>query len=660
VAKTPTTGNHVRTAPYGSWKSPITSDLIVTSTVTLSQIQLDGDDTYWTELRPAEGGRTVLVRRTPDGRTEDVTPPPYNVRTRVHEYGGRSYIVADGAVYFSNFADQRIYRTALGAEPQQPEPITPDLAMRYADYVFDARRQRLICVREDHSAAGQEAANTVVSVALGGTPKSNADGEQTLLSGRDFYSAPRLSPDGSRLAWLMWDHPNMPWDGCELWVASVEDDGTLGERQRIAGGENESIFQPEWSPDGALYFTSDRTNWWNLYRWRHGTIEPVHEQAAEFGTTLWQLGMSTYAFVSAERILCIYTEQGTMRLALLDTRSGALETLDLPYTVFSSPVTDGRRALFVAGSPTTAPELVQLDLTSRQTEALRRSSAMTLDPRCLSTAESIEFPTEGGKTAYGFFYRPRNPDYQGPAGEKPPLIVSAHGGPTGMTTSMLNLQTQYWTSRGFAVLDVNYGGSAGYGREFRERLRGQWGVVDVDDCVNGARYLVERGDVDGDRLIITGGSAGGYTTLAALAFRDVFKAGNSLFGLSDLEVFVGDTHKFESRYLHGLIGPYPEAQSLYRERSPLASVDQISVPVILFQGLEDRVVPPNQAELIVETLRRKGQPVAYIAYEGEGHGFRRAENIKRTLDAALYFYGRIFGFDPADAIEPVVIENLAR
>jgi len=640
-----------KVAPYGSWKSPITSDLIVSETIGLGQIALDDEDIYWTEMRPAEGGRCVVVRRSPDGQTADVTPPPFNARTRVHEYGGGAFVVADGTVYFSNFTDQRLYHQAPGADPR---PITPAAALRYADGVRDRRRGRMICVREDHTDAGREAVNTLVSLNLDG-----GDGGQVQVSGNDFYSSPRLSPDGSRLAWLTWNHPNMPWDGTELWVGEIREDGSLGRTQRVSGGVDESIFQPEYSPDGTLYFVSDRTGWWNLYRWHDGRIEPLCEMEAEFGVPQWLFGMSTYAFESAGRIICTYTQQGTWHLASLDTATGELEVIDTPYTSIGFLRAAPGRVLFLAGSPTEPPSLVQLDLATRELEVLRRSSEVTIDPEYLSMPQAIEFPTEQGLTAHGFFYVPKNRDYVAPPDERPPLLVISHGGPTGATSSTLSLlMIQYWTSRGIAVLDVNYGGSTGYGRAYRLRLEGQWGIVDVDDCVNNARYLVERGEVDADRLAIRGGSAGGYTTLCALTFRDVFKTGASYFGVSDLEALAKETHKFESRYLDGLIGPYPERRDLYRERSPINFVERLTCPVVFFQGLEDKIVPPNQAEMMVEALRDKGLPVAYVPFEGEQHGFRRAENIKRGLDAELYFYSKILGFELADPVEPVPIENL--
>ncbi len=647
--------NTPQVAPYGSWKSPITSDLIVSATIGLVSIMRDRTDIYWTEQRPSEGGRNVIVRRGAGGEVIDVLPAPYNARTRVHEYGGGSCVVHDGTVYFSNYADQRVYRLDPGTEPQ---PITPAEKLRYADCVVDERRNRMICVREDHTVAGREAVNTLVSFKLDGSDQA----QQVLVSGNDFYSTPRLSPDGTQLAWLTWNHPNMPWDGTELWVgglAEIAADGSLSHTRRIAGGRDESIFQPEWSPAGILHFVSDRTGWWNLYRWDNdNSVRPLCPMEAEFGMPQWGFGMSTYSFASNDQIICSYIQRGVSHLVRLNTKTGTLEEIQTPYTTIESLIAAGGRIFFGGGSPTQAEAFVQLDLETGQIEILRRSSEVAIDSAYLSIAEPIEFPTEEGMMAYGFFYPPRNPAYVAPEGELPPLIVKSHGGPTSATTSMLKLGTQYWTSRGFAVLDVNYGGSTGYGRAYRERLAGKWGIVDVDDCVNGAKYLADQGRVDGKHLIITGSSAGGYTTLCAITFRDVFKAAASYFGVSDAEALAKDTHKFESRYLYKLIGPYPERRDIYQARSPIHFTEGISCPVIFFQGLEDKVVPPNQAEIMANALRAKGLPVAYLAYEGEQHGFRRAENIKRSLDAELFFYSRIFGFSLADPVEPVVIENL--
>ncbi len=509
-------------APYGSWKSPITTDLIVSETIRFGQIALDGQDVYWLESRPSEGGRSVIVRRTRGGQITDLLPPPFNARTSVHEYGGGSFVISDGTIYFSNFADQRIYRLTPGSEPQ---PITHGENLRYADGVIDRQRGRMICVREDHTVAGREAVNTLVSLALDGS------GTRVLVSGNDFYSSPRLSPDGSRLAWLTWNHPNMPWDGTELWIGELRADGSLGHSEHVVGGTDESIFQPEWSPDGVLHFVSDRTGWWNLYCWRNGSIVPLCEKAAEFGLPQWVFGMSTYAFASAHRIICTYTEQGVSHLASLDTTTGKLEPIETPYSNIGQVRATAERVVFIGGSPTEPASIVQLDLNTSRIDVLQRSSNITVDTGYLSSPESIEFPTEHGLTAYAFFYPPQNRDYVAPHDERPPLLVMSHGGPTAAASNIFDLGIQFWTSRGIAVLDVNYGGSTGYGRAYRERLDGQWGIVDVDDCVNGAKYLVNRGIVDGKRLMITGGSAGGYTTLCALTFRDTFKAGASYFGL---------------------------------------------------------------------------------------------------------------------------------
>src|ERR1043166_4195325 len=641
-------------APYGSWKSPITSDLIVSATVGLGQIALDGGETYWVELRPAEGGRNCVVRRAPGGEISDVTPPEFNARTRVHEYGGGDFAVGEGAVYFSNFSDQRVYRQTQGSAPRA---ITPDARLRYADFILDARLSRLIAVREDHRTEGREAVNTLVSLGLDG--EGNEEGGRVLVSGNDFYSSPRLSPDGSRLAWLTWNHPNMPWDGCELWVGELDDEGALTDSRRGAGGREESIFQPEWSPAGALFFVSDRSNWWNLYRLTDdGAAEAMCEMEAEFGMPQWVFGMSTYEFASEEQVVCAYNVRGNWSLALLDARSKRLEKIELPYTEIGGVRADARRAVFRAASPTERLSIVELDLRTRRLEVRRRASDATIDEGYISRPRAVEFPTEQGRTAHAFFYAPRNKDFAAPEGERPPLVVKCHGGPTAATTTTLRLETQYWTSRGIAVLDVNYGGSTGYGREYRQRLNGEWGGVDVDDCVNGAKYVIGRGEADGARCVITGGGAGGFTPLNALPFRAPFRAGASHFGISDLTVFVGDTHKFESRYLDRLVGPYPERADLYRERSSINFTDRLSCPVIFFQGLEDKIVPPNQAELMVEALRQKRLPVAYVAFEGEQHGFRKAEHLKRAPAGELYFYSRVFGFPLADAVEPVEIENL--
>ena len=639
------------TAPYGSWKSPITTDLIVSGSIGLGEVALDGEDIYWVEMRPAEGGRMVVVKRTPDGEISDITPGPFSARTRVHEYGGGAYLVHEGTVYFSNYSDQRMYRQDSG---EAPEPITPETDMRYADGCFDAARNRVICVREDHTQDG-EPINAIVAVdALG-------KAEQVVLSqGSDFCSTPRISPDGSTLAWLTWDHPNMPWDGTLLLVASINDQGLLGELQVVAGGKTESIFQPEWSPDGAFHFVSDRSGWWNLWRWEDGQLRQLTDRNAEFGKPQWVFGSDTYSFASAELIACSYVENGAWKIATLDIESGMLLAVETPFSEMGRGdlKAGGGKVVFIAGAPSLPMTLVLYDLAENKWRELRKSHDLEVEPGFISEPQPVEFPTEDGKTAHAFFYPPKNSDFQGPAGEKPPLLVKSHGGPTGAASTALNLGIQFWTSRGIGVLDVDYGGSTGYGRAYRERLNGAWGIVDVDDCCNAALHLVSKGEADENRLAIDGGSAGGYTTLAALTFKDVFKAGASHYGVSDLEALAKETHKFEARYLDGLVGPYPEESALYKERSPIHHTDRLSCPLILFQGLEDQIVPPSQAEMMFDAVRAKGITTAYIPFEGEQHGFRRAENIKRVLEAELYFYSKVFGFDLADSIEPVDILNL--
>ncbi|WP_420629315.1 S9 family peptidase [Candidatus Leptofilum sp.] len=641
-----------KTVPYGSWKSPITSDLIVVGSIGLGQLVVDGDAVYWTEGRPSENGRNALVKWTPDGGYEELSAAGFNVRTRVHEYGGGSYAVHDDVIYFTNFVDQRLY---VQYPYSEPDPLTPSKSLRFADGTVDAKRGRLFCIREDHSEPGEEPTNSLVSLNLDGHNEAGA----VLAAGNNFYASPRLSPNGRQLAWLSWNHPNMPWDGTELWLADLDETGTtLNNMTKIAGGSNESVFQPEWSPNGELYFVSDRTNWWNLYRWRDGAAQPVYPMEAEFGRPQWAFGISTYGFERDDTVICTYTQNGIWHLARLNTKLGTLTPIDTPYSSISQLRVGNGFAHFIGGSATRPNAIVRLNLQTNDAQILRQSTDLTVDTAYLSVPESVEFPTENGLTAHAIYYPPQNRDFAAPQGEAPPLLVISHGGPTSATQTTLNLGTQYWTSRGFAVLDVNYGGSTGYGRSYRQRLNGQWGIVDVQDCINSAKYLVRQGLVDGNRLAIRGGSAGGYTTLCALTFHNTFSAGASFFGVSDVEALAKETHKFESRYIDSMIGPYPEAKQLYTERSPIHYTDQINCPLILFQGLEDKVVPPNQAEMMFEAVKAKGIPVAYVAFPGEQHGFRSAENIKRTLDGELYFYGKIFGFELADPVKSIEIENL--
>ena len=660
-------------AGYGTWKSPLTAARVTAGALRFDHLVVDDDDLYWVEGRASDAGRYVVVRRSADGQIADVTPAGFNVRTRVHEYGGASYTVHRGTVYFSNFADQRLYRQPPNESPQA---LTHE-GFFYADAHVDPRRDRLVCVREEHH--GSEVTNTIASVALDGSA------ERVLVSGADFYSDPAISPDGSQLAWLQWHHPNMPWDGTELWVAPLHDDGTCAEGRRIAGGDTESIFQPMWSPDGHLYFVSDRTGWWNLYRAGVSgaaggagagtagamiTDAAVLPMEAEFGKPQWIFSQTTYCFIDAQRIAATYTEEGRWKLGLLHLDTREFARVELALEPIESMSAIGDTLYFIGGSPTEPPCIASMGLRPAgphpariepppSIDILRSASSDRIPAEWISVAHPITFESNGQRV-HAFYYSPQNPDYVAPTGERPPLIVISHGGPTAASLDVLDARVQFWTSRGFALLDVNYGGSTGFGRAYRDRLKGAWGVVDVADCVNGALHLVKEGKADPQRLAIRGGSAGGYTTLAALTFHDTFKAGASHYGVSDVEVLAKDTHKFESRYLDSLLGPYPAARDVYRARSPIHHTDRLSAALILFQGLDDRVVPPNQAEMMADALRRKGLPVAYVPFEGEQHGFRKAENIIRSLEAELYFYGAVFKFAPADPIEPVTIDNLQR
>ncbi len=634
------------TAPYGSWASPVSASMLSGGGVGLGEVTTDGGDVYWVETRPREAGRSVVVRRTPDGEIVDVTPPVLDSRTRVHEYGGGAYGVGGPVVVTSHFTDQRVYRLeGEAATVITPAPEIPG-GDRYADFAFCDGR--VICVREHHR-VGKEAKNSLVTFPLDGSGEP-----RTVVKGHDFFSSPRVSPDGEWLAWLAWDHPRMPWDGTELWVAALGEDGGISEPERVAGGEHESIFQPEWSPSGTLHFVSDRTGWWNLYRVVAGTVEAIHPMEAEFGLPQWGFGMRRYGFLGDGRIVCTYTEDGFDRLAV--AAGGTLRRVHIDYDYFGPSVAVGDdRVWLIAGSATEPETIVEVDVEAEATSVIRPSREIEVSPAYLSHPEPFTFPTRDGDEAHAFSYPPCNADFTGPQDELPPLVVLSHGGPTGATSSVLDLHIQFWTSRGFAVVDVNYRGSTGYGRAYRDALKGYWGLRDTTDCIDAALFLAGEGKGDPDRMAIRGGSAGGFTTLCALTFHDVFAAGACYFGVGDCVALALDTHKFESRYLDSLIGPYPEAAELYRERSPINYADEIECPVILFQGLDDEVVPPRQAEDMVAALTANRVPHAYLTFPGEGHGLRKAEHIRRAREAELFFYGQVFGFEPADVIEPVEI-----
>ncbi len=640
-------------AAFGSWKSPVSLDMVAHGAISLLRISLDGPDTYWAEVRPAEGGRTVIVKRNRQGGMEDVTSPGFSVGSMVNEYGTRGFTVADEVIYFSNSADHRVYRQLPGSAPA---PITPEGNFRYGSKVFHPGQGRLVCIRENHSNPDSDhPLSEIVSLDTAGRRDP-----RVLLTDNDFHSSPCVSPDGARLAWLTWDHPNMPWDGTHLWTAPFQNNGQLGEPTLVAGSVDEAVIQPEWSPSGDLYFISDRTGWANLYRWRHGWVEPVLLMEAEFSKANWWVGMCSYGFDSPNTLVCSYVQKGTWSLGRIFLDEGRLVPIEFPFTEMGHgdlQASQGRVAL-VAGSPTRPMSLVEISIEDEEVAVLRAESDDEIPSDCMSVPEAIEFPTFDGLSAHAFFYPPYSRDFAAPEGEKPPMLVTCHGGPHSAAKTDLNPTVQYWTSRGFAVLDVNYGGSTGYGRDYRERLIGEWGVVDVDDCVNAALYMVQRGDVDGDRIAISGASAGGFTALASLTFRDVFKAGASYFGVSDLEALLTDIHKFDAYSLVGLVGPYPLHRRRYVERSPINFPGYSSRPVIFFQGLDDTIVPAAQSQEMFNALKANGVPTAYLAFEGEQHGFRKAETIKRCLSAEFQFYSRIFGFNPADNLKPVEIENL--
>ena len=631
---------------FGSWTSPITAKTLVEGVVRYAEIEVDGDELYWLEARPEEKGRQVFVR---DSDNQDLYSAPFSARTTVHEYGGKCGAILNGVLYFSNYTDQHLYKVKIGEEPT----LVTDLEnMRFADMSIHPSGKWLYAVGEDHTNF-PNIENLLVRVDL-------ESGEVArIATGHDFYSSPRISPDGSRLCFYLWDHPNMPWDGTELWVATLDDMGCISELNKIAGGKEESVIEPSWSPDGVLYYASDRTNYWNLY---DETGSLLLEMDGEFASPPWVFGSMNHAFLTIDGspyIAATITEKGEDFLVLINRKTKDLKRIFLEFNFLSDIHSYKDGLIFFASSPFLPQRMVYFDPKTESCTLLRATKEYDISHEYISAPISIAFPTANNKEAYAFYYPPTNPNYgKETSGEKPPLIVACHGGPTAHVSPRFALSIQYWTSRGFALCDVNYGGSTGYGREYRNRLRGSWGVVDVEDCCNAAKYLIEKGLVDPHRLAIRGGSAGGFTTLACLAFTNVFQAGTDLFGVSDLIGLTECTHKFESRYNDTLVGPYPEDKEKYIRYSPAHSVSQISAPVLILQGDEDKIVPPSQSEVVYNALLKNCIPTAYIVYKGEQHGFRKAENIIHSLESELYFYCKIFGLPEPVGIPSIKIENL--
>ncbi len=656
-------------APYGSWKSPVDSATIASGTLRLSQPQFDGEDLYWIEGRPTDGGKQALVRRDKNGLVTDVSPKGFNVRSTVNEYGGAPYLVRDKKIFCSNYSDQVVYQINPDSTAPVDErriPLTPEGEFYFADFEYDRKRNRLLLVTEDHSDPTKQPVTTIncVSIAEPGA-KSTKQRMEVLVSGNDFYSNPRVSPDGTLLAWISWDHPNMPWDGTALWMAEIGEDGTLSKHRKIAGADDESVVQPVWAPSGDLLFISDRLGWWNIYSLPNPkkNLNPIAllDKNADCAQPQWVFGMCNYCFLNDTTLAATCFEKGSWNLVTITIdatyRKKLAETIETPLTDISYLTTNGGKLAMIGGSPMMDEAIFEVDTQTWSTSVVKSTTSSTIDTGYISVAQAVEFPSERNLLANAYFYPPTNKDFVAPEGELPPLLLHVHGGPTAAASNTLDASVQYWTSRGFAFMDVNYAGSSNYGRQYRQRLTLNWGLVDLEDCQNAAKFAATNGWVDPKRMMITGGSAGGFTSLCALTFSDVFATGASHYGISNLETLVADTHKFESRYLDRIVGPYPEYKQVYQNRSPINNLDKVARPIIFFQGLEDKVVPPPQTEAMVQALRKKKIPFCYISYEGEQHGFRIAKNIKRTLDAEYLFYTRILGITPCEDLEEIEIEN---
>lgn len=650
-------------AACGSWKSPISSDLIVSNMVRLGKVCLDQDEVFWLETRPEEDGRDMVSSCLRNGTITDLTPRQYNVRTRVHEFGGGSYTAIDGKVFFSNLQDQRIYKQSRNEDgsysspvPLTPEPQETGRHQRFADITYDPKRKRVLAVQEDHRLTDKDPPASIVAIDENGAIS-------TLVDGDDFYICPKLSTDGKRLAWISWNHPGMPWYGSQLWLAELSEDGTVTEKKQIAGGPDESILQPEWSPNGILYFVSDKTGWWNIYRQNSdSSLEQVMKADVECGVPHLYFGHSTYGFACENRIICSFAEKGIWQLAELDTISGKLMKIPSKYNEITFLKVNEKRAVFRGGAPDEPISIIEYDLLNKTFSTIKPSFELP-EPvtkavqASLSIPETIEFASLNGRTSHAFFYPPNNEHFMPRDGELPPLLVKIHGGPHNQAFNTLDLTTQYFTSRGFAVVDVNYGGSSGFGRKYRQSLRDNWGVVDNEDGAKAAQYLAERGDVDPKRMIISGMSAGGYATMCSVAFHKVFSAGSAHFGISDMEAMAELFHKFQSRFLSTMIGKFPQERETYRKRSAINHVEQIKCPLIIFHGALDSIVPISQSERLVEKLDSAGKVFAYLSFEDEPHVFRKAHNVKKTMEAELSFFAQVFGFETADALPIVDIKH---
>jgi dipeptidyl aminopeptidase/acylaminoacyl peptidase len=651
----------MKTAPFGTWPSVIAAERLAAASIGLSDLRVHEGSLYWRESRPDEGGRQVIMRLDPGGTPRELTPEGFNVRTRAHEYGGAAYVVLEDGLVFSHFADQRLY---LQRGDAAPVAITPP-GYRYADCQRHPTARTLVCVREDHTEstlkANGEERNEIVALDVPTESDFEPQAGRVLVTGSDFVAYPRVSPDGKRIAWLWWNHPEMPWDSARVSVADLTGE-VLGPARRIGGGGQRAAIEPHWDRDGSLLFVDDPDGWWNLQAWQDGTVRAVAPMQREFGGPLWQHGATSFEALGDGRAVARTSRNATDTLGVLDLREGSLRELDLPFVAFGDVrAIDAQRVATIAYAADEEGALIEVDLAAGTHRVLHRPASAGLAPAWIARAEAIEYPTRAGpkgeaRTAHAFYYAPTNPEFRGPQGEKPPLIVTVHGGPTSVSKPSLSLARQYWTSRGFAVVDVNYGGSTSFGREYRTRLNGQWGVVDLQDAVAAVDFLIAQGKVDPERIAIRGGSAGGYVVLAALAFTDRFSVGANWFGVSDIQGLAATSHKFERKYDVSLVGAPDEA--LYRSRSPIFHLDRFTEPLITFQGAEDKIVTPDQSRRIFEALKQRKVPTAYLEYEGEQHGFRKAENIIRSYEAEIYFYGRILGFTPAGELPGVEIHNL--